>query len=199
MYRPDGTPCHPAGESQPHEMRPTSYWMHDPEIIFQELALKNGDVFLDLGCGIGDYSIHAAQEVGKSGMVYAADVRKELLDSLAERALAAGLTNIRVVVADLRDPLPFPDGTFDVCLLSTVLHVPDVWNVHDTIFPEVRRVIKPGGRLVVIECKKEEMPFGPPLSMRLSPDELEGCISASGFTKTDIVDLGYNYMIKFRT
>jgi hypothetical protein len=46
--------------------------------------------------------------------------------------------------------------------------------------------------------KEEEMPFGPPLSVRLSPDELEGCFSAYGFTKTDIVDLGYNYMIKFR-
>ena len=198
MDRPDGSPCHPVGSARPHGMRPTSYWMHDPTIVFRELALKTGDVFLDLGCGTGDYSVRAAGEVGKSGIVYAADVRQELLDGLAERALAAGLPNIRVVVADLRDPLPFPDRTVDVCFLATVLHVPDVWKVHDTIFSEIRRVIKPDGRLVIIECKKEEMPFGPPLSMRLSPDELENCISAYGFAKTDIVDLGYNYMIKFR-
>jgi len=199
MNRPDGSPSPPVGSIRPHGMRPTSYWMHDPTIVFQELALKAGDAFLDLGCGTGDYSINAAKEVGKSGIVYAADVRKELLDSLAERALAAGLTSIRVVSADMRDPLPFRDAEIDVCFISTVLHVPDVWNVRNTIFPEVRRIIKPGGRLIIIECKKEEMPFGPPLSMRLSPDELEGCISAYGFAKTDIVDLGYNYMIKFRT
>jgi ubiquinone/menaquinone biosynthesis C-methylase UbiE len=198
MDRPYGRPCNPAGDARHHKGKPSSYWIHDPAVIFRELALKNGDIFLDLGCGTGDYSVHAADEVGEGGIVYAADIRKDLLDNLAERASAAGLGNIRVVAADLRNPLPFRDAGIDVCLISTVLHVPDVWDDREHIFPEVRRVIKPGGRLVIIECKKEKTPFGPPLSMRISPDELERCISTYGFVKTAVVDLGYNYMIKFR-
>lgn len=198
MDRQDSGPGNASGQTRHHAMKPSSYWMHDPAVIFRELALKTGDVFLDLGCGTGDYSLRAAEEVGKSGIVYAADVRQELLDSLEGRALAACLGNIRVILADLRNPLPFSDKTVDVCFLATVLHVPDVWKVRNTIFPEIRRLMKPDGRLVIIECKKEEMPFGPPLSMRISPDELEDCISAYGFEKTGIVDLGYNYMITFR-
>ena len=197
MDNPISTPCNPAGDARHHKGKPSSYWMHDPEIIFRELALKDGDVFLDLGCGTGDYSVRAAKEVGDEGIIYAADIRKELLDSLAERASATGLGTIRVVAMDLRNPLPFRDAGIDICLISTVLHVPDVWKERERIFPELRRVMRPGGRLAVIECKKEKTPFGPPLSMRISPDELETCISRHGFSSTGLVDLGYNYMMKF--
>lgn len=197
MDNPVGTPCSPSGDARHHKGKPSSYWMHDPAIIFRELALKEGDVFLDLGCGTGDYSVRAAEEVGEDGIVYAADIRKELLDSLAERASAAGFGNIRVVATDLRNPLPFCDAGIDICLISTVLHVPDVWKERERIFPELRRVMEPGGRLVVIECKKEKTPFGPPLSMRISPDELETCMSRYGFTRAGLVDLGYNYMVIF--
>jgi len=198
MDSPVNSPCSPAGDARHHKGRPSSYWMHDPAIIFRELALKRGDVFLDLGCGTGDYSLRAAEEVGEGGIVYAVDIRKELLDNLAKRALKTGFGNIRVIATNLREPLPFQEAGIDVCLISTVLHVPGVWSACNSLFPELRRVMKPGGRLVVIECKKEAMSFGPPLSMRISPDELEGCITAYGFTKTGFVDLGYNYMMKFR-
>jgi hypothetical protein len=52
--------------------------------------------------------------------------------------------------------------------------------------------------LAIIECKKEEMAFGPPLNMRISPKELEEGISVYGFQKTNYLDLGYNYMLLFK-
>jgi len=189
--------CHSAGKSPPHGRGPSSYWIHDPVIIFKELNLQPGEVFLDIGCGTGDYSIHAAKEVGEEGLVYATDVRKDLLDNLMERAKADGLNNIRGIAGDIHDPLPFNDTSIDVCFISTVLHCVDLQKAGNVIFPEIRRILKPEGRLVIIECKKEEMPFGPPLHMRISPDELEGHISAFDFLRANLVDLGYNYMITF--
>lgn len=189
--------CHSAGKS-PHRGRgPSSYWIHDPAIIFKELNLQPGDVFLDIGCGTGDYSIHAAKEVGEGGLVYATDVRKELPDNLMERAKADGLNNIRAVTGDIHDPLPFNDTSIDVCFISTVLHSVDLRKAGTVLFPEIRRILKPEGRLVIIECKKEEMSFGPPLYMRISPEELEGHISGYGFIRAGFVDLGYNYMITY--
>ncbi len=171
--------------------------MHDPDVIFKELNLKRGDVFLDLGCGVGDYSICAAEEVGESGLVYATDIQKDLVDTLMQNAVAAGLTNIWAFVCDIHDPLPFEDETIDVCFISTVLHSVDLEDAGKMLFSEVRRVLVPEGRLIIIECKKADMRFGPPLSMRISPDEIEERVSAYGFEKTNLVDLGYNYMIEF--
>ncbi len=171
--------------------------MHDPELIFNELDLKIGDVFLDIGCGPGDYSIHAAEKVGEAGLVYATDINKELIGNLTKKAEGACLKNIRTFVNDVREQLPFDDKIIDICLISTVLHTLDLEEVGEKLFSEIGRVLKSEGRLFIIECKKEEMKFGPPLSMRISPDEIEGYVCTSGFEKIDFVDLEYNYMIKY--
>ena len=100
-------------------------------------------------------------------------------------------------MADITDPLPIEDCSIDACLLATVLHIPDVSKGRKRLFNEIRRVLKPNGRLAVLECKKEDMPFGPPLHMRLSQEELETFVPEYGFVKIDSVDLGYNYLIQF--
>lgn len=188
--------CHSKGHNS-HRRGASSFWMHDPELIFKELNLKCGDIFLDIGCGTGDYSINAAEKVGKTGLVYATDIQKELIDDLTRNAEEAGLENVRAIVNDVHDHLPFEDKTVDICLISTVLHSLNLEDVKGELFPEIKRVLKPKGRLIIIECKKEEMKFGPPLSLRISPDEIERHVSFFGFEKTDLVDIGYNYMIKF--
>ncbi|NPE27848.1 class I SAM-dependent methyltransferase [Methanococcoides sp. SA1] len=177
--------------------RKSSFWMHDPEVIFKELDLKKGTAFLDVGCGSGDYSIRAAEEVGESGFVYATDMENELIDDLVRNTEQAGLKNIKAIVNDVHEKFPFEDNTIDSCLISTVLHSLDFENAGKIIFPEIRRVLKPEGRLIIIECKKEDLSFGPPLNMRISPSEMENHVSTFDFEKIDLVDLGFNYMIKF--
>lgn len=175
-----------------------SFWMHDPDLIFRELKLKAGDFFLDMGCGPGDYSILASKIIGNSGIVYALDKWQDLIDNLAEKASLEGIKNIRGMVSDITRPLPLEKSCIDVYFLSTVLHSLDLVKDSNMIFSEIHRVLKPDGRLAIIECKKEEMSFGPPLHMRLSPEELENLIEKYGFEKINLVDLGYNYMIQFR-
>ena len=176
---------------------PSSFGMHDPEVVFNELKLKEGDVFLDLGCGPGDYAIQASNIVGPSGAVYALDKWLYLVDSLLEKADAQGLENIKAMVSDITRPFPIEDGCIDVCLLSTVLHIFNLSEIEETIFNEIKRVLKPDGRVAIIECKKEDQPFGPPKHMRLSPDDIEDTIQRYGFEKVGFADLGYNYMIQF--
>lgn len=176
----------------------SSFWMHDPDLIFSELKLKAGDYFLDMGCGPGDYSIWASKIVGNSGMVYALEKWQDLIDDLTEKVDLKEFTNIVGIVSDITKPLSIEESCIDVYFISTVLHSLDLAKDSNMIFNEVHRVLKPDGCLAIIECKKEEMSFGPPLHMRLSPEELENIITKYGFEKIDLTDLGYNYMIQFR-
>jgi ubiquinone/menaquinone biosynthesis C-methylase UbiE len=174
-----------------------SFWMHDPEIVFGALSLNEGDAFLDMGCGPGDYSIRASEIVGDSGIVYALDRWQDVIDDLAEKAGSRGLGNIRAIVSDITEHLPVSDESVDLCFISTVLHSLDLADVEKSLFSEIHRVLKRGGRLAIIECKKEEQQFGPPLSMRLSPEEIERSAVRYGFEKVGLVDLGFNYLIIF--
>jgi len=171
--------------------------MHDPELVFSALALIEGDSFLDMGCGPGDYSILASEIVGDSGIVYALDRWQDVIDDLAEKVGYRGLGNIRAIVSDITKRLPVDDGSVDLCFISTVLHTLDLADVEKALFGEIHRVLKRGGRLAVIECKKEEQLFGPPLSMRLSPGQIEDSVTRYGFEKVGLVDLGFNYLIMF--
>jgi ubiquinone/menaquinone biosynthesis C-methylase UbiE len=171
--------------------------MHDPELVFGALALKEGDSFLDMGCGPGDYSIRASEIVGDSGIVYALDRWQDVIDDLAEKAGSRGLGNVRAIVSDITEHLPVDDESVDLCFISTVLHTFDLADVERPLFGEAHRVLKREGRLAVIECKKEEQQFGPPLTMRLSPEEVESSAIRYGFEKVKLVDLGFNYLIIF--
>lgn len=176
---------------------PSSSWMHAPALVFNEINFKKGNIVLDLGCGPGDYAIEASRTVGNSGAVYALDKWQYLVDGLIKEADAQGLKNIRALVSDITGTLPVEDGCIDVCLLFTVLHIFNLSKVEKTIFNEIKRVLKPSGRVAIIECKKEEQPFGPPEHMRLSPEDIEDSIQQYGFKRLSLTDLGYNYMIQF--
>jgi len=180
-----------------HKQEVSSFNMHDSELVFKALNLRKGDYFLDLGCGAGDYSVRAAKDVGELGMVYALDRWSEVTDKFTEKINAQGITNINVMACDILQSLPIKSDNIDVCLLATVLHIPNIARAAKELFAEISRVLKAGGRLVIIEIKKEEMSFGPPLNMRLSQEEVKDLIVPHGFEKDVVIDLGCNYMVQF--
>jgi ubiquinone/menaquinone biosynthesis C-methylase UbiE len=176
---------------------PSSYRMHDPEQVFHALDLQPGDVFLDLGCGAGDYSIRAAQEVTRAGIVYALDCREETIKGLAEEIARQELDNVNVLLADVTEAIPLEDASVDLALMATSLHAMDIPAVAKKLFPEIKRLVRSGGRLAILECKKEAMPFGPPMSHRIAPNELEDLIVPYGFDRKDYLELGPNYLLQF--
>ncbi len=176
---------------------PSSFGMHDPNHVFNALKLKDGDTFLDMGCGPGDYALRASEIVGDSGAVYALDKWRQLIDALTDEAHSQGLKNLKAIVSDITEPLPIEDKCVDVCLLATVLHTLNLAEDGTDLLSEIRRVLKPGSRLAILNCKKEDQPFGPPLRIRWSPEEVEDLLTQHGFEKVDCVELGFNYMIQF--
>ncbi len=177
---------------------PSSYWMQEPGLVFDVLDIDSGRHILDMGCGAGDYTLEAACRTGPLGQVTAVDQWPPTVDALRMAAKAAGLSQIKCFTADItKPPLPVRQNSMDLCMAFTVLHIFGTENSRKSLFLEAARVLKPKGRLAVMECKKEEMPFGPPIYMRLSPKEVEAVAMGCGFRKTGYTDLGFNYLVMF--
>ncbi len=141
--------------------------------------------------------MRASERITDSGLVYALDRQQEAMARIKEKIMAQGCSNILAMEADILQPLPIADGCVDVCLLATVLHIVQVRNAAPTLFKEIHRVLKPGGRLAVIECKKEDQDFGPPIHIRLSPQEIDDALDGCGFERVSLADMGFNYLVQY--
>lgn len=177
---------------------PSSFRMQDPKLIFDEMKIVNNEVFLDLGCGAGDYALEASKRVGNEGIVYALDGVEGIINSLKEEVKIKGIKNILPIVSDITSALAVPNESVDVCFICTVLHALDLEGVKARLFEEICRVLKPDGRMFIVECKDEEMGFGPPLNTRISSIKLDQLVAEYHFEKVSYVDLGYNYMCHYR-
>ncbi len=174
---------------------PSSCRIQDAEALFAALELNTNEVVVDMGCGRGDYSLKAAEIVGSGGRVYALDCWCTYIDSLKKQAKALGRDNLLAMVADIRERLPLQNSSASICLLFSVLHATTLNVLEHGLGTELRRILQPGGRVAVLELKKEEKPFGPPLKQRLAPEQVTGAFSVWGFTPMGITDLGYTNLI----
>jgi ubiquinone/menaquinone biosynthesis C-methylase UbiE len=162
------------------------------------LNLASGTTFLDLGCGEGHYTLAVAEAIGKDGVIYALDLWKPGIEALEQRAAAAGWRNIKALLTDISRPLPLADESVDVALMATVLHDLLEFGMAEGALKETARVLKTGGALAIVEFKKIEGPPGPPLRVRLAPEEVEMVVKPHGFKKTRMAEVGpYNYLIIF--
>lgn len=176
----------------------SSFELIDSKKLFTELGLKEDTIFLDVACGSGAYSIAASDYIGKSGRIYAVDLWKEGIDNLLGEITTGQIKNIHTSVADISTNIPVGNDYVDICLLATVLHDLIQDHTDEGTLKEIKRILKPDGLLVVIEFKKIEGPPGPPLNIRITPEELENILSTRGFRMIKTTDIGaYNYLSVF--
>jgi ubiquinone/menaquinone biosynthesis C-methylase UbiE len=147
-----------------------------PKTLLRSLGLKAGDSVADIGCGPGFFTLPAAEIVGSDGLVVAADIQGEMLTTVRVRAAEQGLSNVRLVKTSETE-VPLPPRSFDLVLAAFVL---DEVPRHATFLRKLARLLKPDGRLAVLEWQKQEMDHGPPLEDRIDPDELVADATAAG-------------------
>lgn len=122
-----------------------------PERVIETLALEPGERVADLGSGGGYFTFRLARAVGPSGRVYAVDVDADLNAYVAERAKQEGLANVEVVLAEYADP-KLPDASVDLLFTcNTYHHIEE----RTRYFANARRVLRPQGRVAIVEYKNE--------------------------------------------
>jgi ubiquinone/menaquinone biosynthesis C-methylase UbiE len=168
----------------------------NPANVVAQSGLSSGQVVADLGCGGGFFALPAAQIVGTDGHVYAVDVLEGKLAVTSGSAKQLGLHNLTVVLSDLEKPLTeVPENTCDLVIVASILHE---IGLREALIKNAYRVLKTGGRLLAVEWKKEFTPLGPPLSVRVAPEQLETELARAGFKKqTDIPADSYHYAMVF--
>jgi len=176
----------------------SSFDLLDTKKLFSELQLKENTTFLDLACGKGAYSIAASEYIGQNGYIYAVDLWKEGIDHLRMEIESRKIHNIYPNVVDVSQTIPVEDHCIDVCLMATVLH--DLIQDHKQkgSLDEVKRVLKHGGTLAVVEFKKIEGPPGPPVKVRISVEEVEEHLRPYALVLRKAAEIGpYNYLAIF--
>lgn len=163
----------------------------NPESILDKLGLSKEMILADLGCGTGYFTIPASLRVKK---VYALDVQQEMLDILSEKIKKQKIANIEAILSE-ESRIPLADGSVDVLLMGNVFHELED---RSSILNEVKRILLSGGLLVIIDWKKMEMDFGPPIEERLTAEEVISICRDSGFEVREQSDAGpYNYLLIF--
>jgi ubiquinone/menaquinone biosynthesis C-methylase UbiE len=129
------------------------FWVEAPHPFItrarlrEALAPSPGSRVLEVGPGTGYYALPVARWLGPDGRLDILDVQQEMLDHTLRRAAEEGISNVSGVRADARE-MPYADDSFDAAYLVTVLgEIPD----QAAALRELRRVVKPDGRIVVGE------------------------------------------------
>lgn len=160
--------------------------------ILAQIGLREEGRFADIGCGIGYFSIPASEVVGTKGVVYALDVKEEMIEVIDKKVEENNLNNIRAVITDEYD-FKLDDNSVSYAFMCTVLH-----EIEDKIkfLNETKRILSSSGKLAVVEWIKKESDWGPPVIHRLDSidviQELLGC----GFKNLDYIELNeYFYIV----
>lgn len=165
-----------------------------PQEVLAALDLHEGETIADIGSGSGYFSLRFASAVGDTGRVFAVDVDPDMIRHLNRRLRDAGVHNVQTVLADADDPL-LPDASVDRFV------VVDTW--HHIGEPKhylglMKRMLKPGGQVVMIDFQKRELPFGPPLEMKIAREDLIRQMEEAGFRlQQEHTFLPYQYFLVF--
>lgn len=149
-----------------------------PEHLVRELYLKPSDRVVDIGCGTGVYTIALAKEVGVTGQVYAVDVHREALHTLAGTLDKRGIVNVEMLWADVEKSVPIDAYSLDAAVISNVLFQ---FDKIDKAIINIARLIKPEGQLLVVDWSDSHGGLGPHGSHVVQEEQAINLVQKHGF------------------
>lgn len=154
----------------------------EPDIALDVIKLTKGSTVADVGAASGYITAKMAERVGSEGRVYANDIQPEMLVLLRQRLAKDKITNVEPILGTPDDP-KLPANTLDLIMMVDVYHE---FQQPQAMLRHMREALKPGGRLVLLEYRKEDpsIPILPLHKMSVAEAKLE--VEAEGFTLTKV-------------
>lgn len=149
----------------------------DPELIWEKAGPRKPTVLIDIGAGTGFFALLFSKKLEK-GKVYACDVSDEMLEWM-EGNLPPESRGVVIPLRMEESSVPLPDGIADLVYMINLHHeLEDAMRVIEESF----RLLKKGGKLVIIDWKREETPQGPPVEIRVTEETIESQMHNNGFS-----------------
>jgi SAM-dependent methyltransferase len=153
-----------------------------PDIALSVLKIPKGAAVADIGAGSGFITERLASRVGPAGKVFANDVQPQMLELLAKRLARKKIANVTLVQGEIDDP-KLPSSSVDLEIMVDVYHE---FSQPQAMLRHLRDALKPGGRMVLVEYRKEDptIPIRPEHKMSVAEAKLE--VEAEGFTLSKV-------------
>ncbi|HUI24993.1 MAG TPA: class I SAM-dependent methyltransferase [Candidatus Kryptonia bacterium] len=169
-------------------------WQKPSELV-KALAITPGMCVADLGAGTGYFSRYLSDAVGENGSVFAVDPEPNLVVHLRERAETEHTANVIPILASFDNPRLPVAGVDVVLIVDTFHHIDDRVNY----FRNMKRFLKPAGRIAVVDFKKEPLPVGPPPEHKLAREQVVDEFASAGYRLVaEPTVLPYQYFLIFQ-
>jgi ubiquinone/menaquinone biosynthesis C-methylase UbiE len=170
----------------------------DPRTVITHFHLRPGDAVADFGAGVGHYIGALSRAVGGEGKVYACDIQKSLVERLTLRVHEERLSNVHPIWCDFEAPngTKLADGLLDAgMLINTLFQIED----KASALTEMGRVIRKGGKFIVVEWADSFGGIGPHPSQVVKPDTAKALLAAHGFVfERDFPAADHHYGLAFK-
>jgi ubiquinone/menaquinone biosynthesis C-methylase UbiE len=149
----------------------------EPDEALDIIGIKKGSAVADVGAGSGYMTVRLARRVGSSGVVYANDIQQPMLDLLGRRLKKDKIANVRLILGTPDDPR-LPAESVEMALLVDVYHE---FSQPQAMLRHLHAALKPGGRLVLLEYRKEDPAIPIRAEHKMSVAEAKMEVEAEGF------------------
>lgn len=169
-----------------------------PELVVTHFHIREGDRVADFGAGTGFFTKVLSELVGSEGTVYCCEIQKSLVEAIGELVRKADLENVEVLWSDLEEMngTKIPTDQIDVgVIVNTFFQIED----KATMLEEVKRTIRPGGRLMLVDWSESFGGLGPQPQEVITEGDAKALCEQHGFTFERSFDAGdHHYGLAFR-